>query len=305
MTSAKNANKRLFIFAAYDKDCLVDDSLLYYLRELSKLGDIIFTMDNKTANSEIYKVSQIPNVLHAVAQRHGEYDFGSYKRGYQWAYDNDILKNYDWIYLVNDSVFGPLFDLGPVLSEMESKNPGSAFGMIGLHSTPERLSEYPDHVQSWFVGMAAKICQQPWFAEFINSVEHLDSKDDIVWRYEVGLSRLLNTHGIEIDRVEKTLSGCVIYSEMISSLPFLKKLAIDHIKDKSKLKKIEPIELRNVIFASIKRLGLDRPIFRPLWKIKLFNRITFLSWERHKNGHEYRLRIFKIIPIRFLKYKGQ
>ena len=38
--------KRLFLFAGYDRDGIVDDSLLWYLKSLSGLGDIVFVMDN-------------------------------------------------------------------------------------------------------------------------------------------------------------------------------------------------------------------------------------------------------------------
>ena len=84
--------KRLFLFAGYDRDGIVDDSLLWYLKSLSGLGDIVFVMDNDATDVEIEKVRQIPNVLYANAVRHGEYDFGSYKRAYIWARDNKLLE---------------------------------------------------------------------------------------------------------------------------------------------------------------------------------------------------------------------
>ena len=51
--------KRLFLFAGYDKDGIVDDTLIYYLSELSKLGDIVFVMDNDASETELNKIKQI------------------------------------------------------------------------------------------------------------------------------------------------------------------------------------------------------------------------------------------------------
>ena len=48
-----------------------------------------------------------------MATRHSEYDFGSYKRAYNWAQENLDTAEYEFVYLVNDSVYGPLFDLNP------------------------------------------------------------------------------------------------------------------------------------------------------------------------------------------------
>ena len=81
-------SKRLFIFAGYDKDCIVDETLLHYLKSLSELGDIVFTMDNSLSDTEASKITSIKNILSVTAVNHGEYDFGSYKRGFQYAKKN-------------------------------------------------------------------------------------------------------------------------------------------------------------------------------------------------------------------------
>ena len=68
--------KRLFLFAGYDKSGIIDNTLLHQIRALSELGDVIFVMDNDASDDMLANVTQIPNVLHASATRHGEYDFG-------------------------------------------------------------------------------------------------------------------------------------------------------------------------------------------------------------------------------------
>ena len=302
MKTTNCKNKRLFIFAAYDKYSLVDDALLYYLRALSKLGDIVFTMDNNVASSELHKVKKIPNILKAMAHRHGEYDFGSYKRGYQFAISNNILKNYDFIYFVNDSVYGPTFDLEPILTEMELKNTAGAFGMIGVQNTESKQYSHPDHVQSWFIGIDTKICTQQWFSDFIHSVSHQESKDQVVWKYEIGLSRLLNSHDIFIDKVEKEIVGFEIYRHPIKSIPFIKKLSIENIRDMKHVLSTVPTELRYAMICSIKRLKLYGKTFQSIWKVKIFKRLTILSLKKHKKRNKYILTIFKIIPITFQRY---
>jgi len=295
--------KRLFIFAAYDRDGIIDETLMYYLRSLSDMGDIIFTMDSDITNTELDKVKKISHMLHAAAIRHGEYDFGSYKRGYIYALENNLLENYDYIYLVNDSVYGPMFNLMPILEKMESEYAGNAFGMIGLHSTINDQYGYPDHVQSWFVGIAAPICRTPWFESFMRGVSHQSSKNQIVWKYEVGLSQLLMGHNIKIGKLEKKICGLKIYDGYIKSIPFIKKLAIRNIPKIKTLQKITPSELHGPLLASITRLELHQSPYKTIWKLKLFNKITTLMLERKREGGEYRLWIFKLIPIKFLTYK--
>ena len=95
--------RRLFLFAGYNAHGLIDESLIFYIRALSKCGDVILCMDSDCSDSELKKIT--PYVLHATAQRHGEYDFGSYKRAYLYAADTGILDKYDFVYIVNDSVY--------------------------------------------------------------------------------------------------------------------------------------------------------------------------------------------------------
>ena len=37
--------KRLFLFAGYDANGIIDDAIIYYAEQLNKFGDIILCMD--------------------------------------------------------------------------------------------------------------------------------------------------------------------------------------------------------------------------------------------------------------------
>ena len=178
--------KRLFLFAGYDKDGVLDDALIFYIKNLSELGDVILCMDSDCAKSELDKAA--PYTIARMGRRHGEYDFGSYKRAYEYAKQHDILENYDFVYVVNDSVYGPLYDLGPILETMESYNT-DAFGMTESIHTRYR------HIQSWFMGMKKSVFLADWFDEFIMSVKQLPHKYLITVLYENKFTELVEDNG--------------------------------------------------------------------------------------------------------------
>ncbi len=209
--------KRLFIFAGYDPQGIVDDTLLHYLNALSKLGDIVLTMDTDLAQSEIDKLKTVPNILNIAAARHGEYDFGSYKRGYLWAYDKKILKKYDWIYFANDSVYGPLFDLEPVLQNMESS--GLDFTGIIDYETPNEHR----FIQSWFLGMTPKIAMSDWLHDFMDVITRQNEKASIIFKYEQGLSRLIVKHGYDFYTFISGQNGSVCHEMYAAPLVILKR----------------------------------------------------------------------------------
>ena len=156
------------------------------MRALSKLGDVVLCMDSDCPAVQTKKLK--PFVLHASARRHGEYDFGSYKRAYTWAHEHLNLSSYDFVYMVNDSVYGPLFPLKPYLEKMES-SATDAFGLVKNTKT-----DHP-HIQSWFIGMRPSIFLSKWFAEFLSSVTKLESKGAITHLYEHGFTKNVVAYG--------------------------------------------------------------------------------------------------------------
>ena len=207
--------KRLFLFAFYDPKGEVGEAALRYLEALHALGDIILETDCDLEPGEAEKFA--PLVVSYGAERHGEYDFGSYKRAFRQA----DLSGYDVVYLVNDSVVGPLFPLEPYLHRMETLGV-PAFGFV---LNPSRRGR---HLQSWFIGLKPAVFRAPWFAEFLGGVEAADRKEDVCIVYENGLTRLLDEHSIPYAGFWE-LRGKAIYNAVgrlsRQGFPFLKKSA--------------------------------------------------------------------------------
>lgn len=293
--------KRLFLFAGYDKDAIIDDSLLYYLNHLSGLGDIVFVMDSDASETELAKVKQIPNVLYATAQKHGEYDFGSYKRAYIWARDNNILKNYDWIYLANDSVYGPLHSLAPLLQQLES----SGADFTGMTEFQDK--NIPTHIQSWFVGLSQQVVSTDVFDKFISSVGKEKLKADIICKYEVGMSQRLIRAGFKMTALMFNNSETIhiMYDTPAKALklgvPFIKKRAISALEGIYNLySHTDDFKLVDAIVENMTRNNIKIP--NPDEKYKKIFRFTFLSIPVvtiFKKGRfaEYKICVFDRIPV--------
>lgn len=211
--------KRLFLFATYDADGKIDASVVHYARAASHLGDVVMVMDSDADAKQLANVA--PYTIHAAAMRHREYDFGSYKRAYIWAKENLNLADYDFVYLINDSVYGPMYDMAPVITELESRKL-DAFGMVCNPNT-----RHP-HIQSWFIGMRKSVFLSKWFDEFIQSVKQLDSKGMVTRLYEHRFSALVTEHGLKWD-CKLTIKNRGAYNRVRymykNGVPFTKKMA--------------------------------------------------------------------------------
>ena len=184
--------KRLFLFAGFDKDCIIDDALIYYVKNLSKYGDVILCMDCDCKKKEIDKIKKY--TIHTITKRHVEYDFGSYKRCFQYAYAKKILKNYDYLYLVNDSVFGPTINIKETLTKIESVRANAVGLIISKHKTHSFM-------ESWFVKLNQKIFISNWFYDFITNIKNEERKSAITIKYEHGLTKLIENNNSSWDGV--------------------------------------------------------------------------------------------------------
>lgn len=187
--------KRLAVFASYDKNCKINDYIVYYLKELNKVSDIIFVADNPLDEVEKEKIRSL--TISIIAEKHGEYDFGSYKRGYLWAEEKNILDHYEQLIFCNDSAFGPFYPFEPIFSKMEKIPEIDFWGiyMTKAETKTEKNIRKKDHAQSYFIVFDHKIVTSAIFKSFIHDITKLKNKDTIIEKYEVGLSQLLISKG--------------------------------------------------------------------------------------------------------------
>lgn len=260
---------RLFLVAAYDTRGKINKSLKYYIRALAKCGDIILVMDADPDKSSDKALRGIPNILHAIFQRHGEYDFGSYKRAYDYAASARILKDYDWVYFVNDSVFGPLNNLNEILCDLESRDTP----FIGISSNSDTAT--PEHVQSWFMGLRRDVVTKKFVAQFFKSIKKEKTKKAIVKKYEIGFSKLMTRNGYAFKTIfcQNSAKSNIMYRRPYDAIrhgvPFIKKSSIKHALSEKYLAQV----VRNkTLMSAIREYIRDNDIkFKrhPFVKLKL------------------------------------
>ena len=232
--------KRLVIFAGYDKDNIIDDYVVYYIKELKKTADIIYVSDCNILDNEIKKISNY--CIHIINGRHEEYDFGSYKRGYLYAKENNILNNYDCLIFCNDSCYGPFFELKNIIDKMNNYD----FG--GLYISKDLKIAEHDYITSFFVFISKKIFNSDFFNNFINNIKKEEDKIDIIKKYEFGLSKLMLDNNIKLEAVfnDKNEFNRPYFNPLSlvkEGFPFLKR----HVIEKKITVPLNIDELRDII----------------------------------------------------------
>ena len=223
--------KRVAVFASYSKDGIIAEYVLYYLRGLKKVvSDIIFIADNEVLEGEEKKIDGL--VTYCKCERHGCYDFGSYRRGFEWAEKNGILKDADELIFCNDSCYGPIFPFEEVFTKMESRN-CDFWGLVAS-------SQIKLHLQSYFLVFNNNVFSSTSFKTFVSSFEKQDDFWGYVEKYETCFAEYLANAGftfsslIDNTKYEKLCGGSPInptffpLSVLKERLPLIKRKIFGH-----------------------------------------------------------------------------
>ena len=211
--------RRVCLFAGYDVDGLVDETVVAYLRDLSRFADIYYLADCPLEPGELDKLA--PYTKGRWAIRHGRYDFGSYSMLAKELVGWDVIESYDELVLANDSCY-LVQPFDRVFARMDAKTAD----WWGLQATYEKFNRheyeraggplqldhiehlmrqldlwrYSDfvHVGSYFLVYRSRVIQDPEFRRRLDLVAKQSDKTAIILKYEIGFSRYLILGGYHL-----------------------------------------------------------------------------------------------------------
>jgi lipopolysaccharide biosynthesis protein len=287
--------RRVAVFAHHDRDDVVDAYVLRYLEGLSDVVDrIVFVSDGLLPERETDKVRRFAAVV--VSERHGEYDFGSYKRGVRILRENGWLETAGELVLCNDSCYGPVFPLRDVWDRKAGLDHDlhgittSVHGYLRTESGYEPTDSDP-HVQSYFMVLSRRLFSSDAFGSFLEGVEPLRDKREVVHRYELGLSRIVLEAGF---RIGSHVGERVRFADTHGIFTRWKELLFE---GGSPFLKVQAITLYNADFSCLHGLYPTSLIRR--------NLLRRLGWKGYLRAVHPRLHALVRLPLRLLGGSGR
>lgn len=186
----KFKNKNLCIFAHYDKHDIIDEHVIFYIKSLyAEDFDVIFV--STCENMQVKELNKLRDITSAVIIRKNVgYDFGSYKTGLIQCQD---ISNYNSLIITNDSIFAPILPLASMITSIKN----TEYDICGMTDN----YEISYHIQSYFVYFTKKVITDKKFIDFFNKIEVLENKQDIIEKYEIGLSIFYSDLGFKLGAI--------------------------------------------------------------------------------------------------------
>jgi lipopolysaccharide biosynthesis protein len=207
---------RAVVFVHYDPGGLFDDHVIDALRQYRHLADRLVVV---STSARRLPPALEPIVDTFIPRENVGYDFCSWKAGLESLGD---LTQFDEVVCANDSVYGPLFDLAPAFSDPRISH-ADFWGMCLSDQGIKRRGGGPEpHLQSWFFVMRRPLLASAAFRTFWDSVVPLDSKQDIIDRYEVGMSQDFQEAGFRMAGLyDSRRAGRFSFREMLPHFSLL------------------------------------------------------------------------------------
>lgn len=184
--------KRVGIFVFFDQDSIVDEYVIYLVKEIRKYLDKIIIVSNNYLD-EHNKKKLTEECDYYFERDNKGFDFGAWKY-ILYKFDKEWWKNFDEILFCNDTFYGPLYSLKKMFNKMSNCN-CDYWGITKFGKTIENNILYPEFVQTYFWTVKNKLFTDNVFWEFWNGVNENTTNFLDVTGYEKKMSYVFQNGG--------------------------------------------------------------------------------------------------------------
>lgn len=183
---APSDDKSVLLYAHYMQSGRVTDMVFRQLAIYRALGfQIIFiTMSKQLDTNSVERLRKCCSLI--VMRRSQGRDFGAWKD--VWEIARSRFPSAEEFLLANDSVVGPISDLGPLFERLRTKE-----GMLGLTESVDKRA----HLQSYLLLLRGKRAVDV-ADRFFSNLRLSHSKKKMILRGEIGISRFMMQEGVPV-----------------------------------------------------------------------------------------------------------
>ena len=183
--------ERILLYVHFNKYKRVSNHVFYQLEQLKPLFSKILFISNSHIEEAIKKKLHDEFGISNVLERDNQgYDFAAWRDGMS-AIGFEELKTYDSLTIMNDTCFGPLWDLEAIYKRFEDDTQVDFWGMTNFRKT----KYFEEHLQSYFVTFKQQILRSISFQEFWEQVKDFTDVQDVIDHYETKFTQYFTEAG--------------------------------------------------------------------------------------------------------------
>jgi hypothetical protein len=247
---------RVVVFCHFHPHGRLQEHVRHYIVALVEAGlSVVFVTNSGRLDPEAADWLQLRCTWVVIRSNTG-FDFAAWRDGLAIA--GLPAAGTELLLIANDSVYGPLTPLGPLLARMD-------FGVADVWAlTDSWQSRF--HLQSYLVAFGPRAFHHPIFARFWERVRDFRSKEAVIHAYEIGLTQVLLDAGLT----------CEVLWPYVDTLAQLH-TAQQEVAGTSPLGEVRQQAERRILAATARRVPLNPTA--ELWRPLLVAGFPFLKRE--------------------------
>ncbi|WP_019552562.1 rhamnan synthesis F family protein [Propionispira raffinosivorans] len=160
------STKRIAIFQMYDKDGIIDNYIIYLLKEIRTVANRLVVVCNGEIKPEyIERIKIYTDDIYMRGDLGG--DAGAYKEALNQFIGWNNIYGYDELILSNDTYYGPFEKFKKIFGDMQSRSELDFWGITKMSETDNVDFGYiPKHLQAYFVVVRKRLLHSSIFKGF-------------------------------------------------------------------------------------------------------------------------------------------
>lgn len=193
--------KRLLLYVHFNRYEKLSSHVLYQLEQMRPLfSRIVFISNSPFLAVDEALLREELLVDDVVRRENVGFDFAAWRDGMNYV-GFESLQEYDSITLMNDTCFGPLYDMKEVYDRFESDDAVDFWGMTNFRST----WKFKEHIQSYYLSFSKKVVASSAFQTFWRQVQNFTKVQDVIDHYETQVTTCLLDAGFRYQTVFNTV----------------------------------------------------------------------------------------------------
>ena len=194
--------KRLLLYVHYNKYDELSGHVLYQLEQLRPLFSKLIVISNSQLTESATLTLKELGIAEVIQRENLGFDFAAWRDGMTHV-GFERLADFDSVTLMNDTCFGPLWDMSDLIEDFEQRQSVDFWGMTNFRKT----KYFEEHLQSYFISFKNHVVTSEVFQKFWTSIKTFTDVQDVIDNYETRVTSVLTEAGYRYDAVFNTIES--------------------------------------------------------------------------------------------------
>ncbi|HEM3667656.1 TPA: alpha-L-Rha alpha-1,3-L-rhamnosyltransferase [Streptococcus suis] len=195
--------KRLLLYVHFNKFNRLSTHVEYQLSQMRPLfSKIIFISNSDLVENDEATLRNQRLVDGIIRRENVGFDFAAWRDGMSYV-GFEELKHFDSVTLMNDTCFGPLWDMREIYDRFEQNPEVDFWGMTNFRAN----KQFKEHIQSYYLSFSQRVVQSKAFQDFWINVQNFTDVQDVIDNYETQVTTNLIDAGYRYQTVFNTVDA--------------------------------------------------------------------------------------------------